>query len=63
MLETMLSKAVPMELKHIVFLLIFFVAYVILGGVVFMLLESPEEEIRRKDIELALYDFSGKIER
>jgi hypothetical protein len=31
-------------------LLFFFVLYLLLGGVVFMFLESPEEEIRSKEL-------------
>lgn len=48
-----------MEVRHIVFLLVVFILYVILGGAIFMLLESPEEQIKRKEIESILTDFTG----
>lgn len=52
-----------MELRHIVFLLVSFILYVILGGIVFMLLESPEEQIKRKEIAIILNNFTEHIKR
>lgn len=48
-----------MEIRHIVFLLVVFILYVIFGGLIFMLLESPEEQIKRKELETILNEFSG----
>lgn len=48
-----------MEIRHIVFLLVFFILYVIFGGLVFMLLESPEEQIKRQEIQGLLNEFTG----
>lgn len=50
-----------MEIRHIVFLLIFFILYVIFGGIIFMLLEWPDEQIKRKEIDLLLKDFTEHI--
>lgn len=50
-----------MEIRHIVFLLVVFILYVIFGGLIFMLLESPEEAIKRKEIEGLLGTFSAHI--
>lgn len=52
-----------MEIRHIVFLLIFFILYVIFGGIVFMLLEWPDEQIKRKEIGLLLNEFTEHIKR
>ncbi|KAH9415146.1 hypothetical protein DERP_006236 [Dermatophagoides pteronyssinus] len=57
----MIPKAIPMEIRHIVFLLIFFILYVIFGGIIFMLLEWPDEQIKRKEIDLLLKDFTEHI--
>ncbi|KAH9526900.1 hypothetical protein DERF_000957 [Dermatophagoides farinae] len=59
----MIPKAIPMEIRHIVFLLIFFILYVIFGGIVFMLLEWPDEQIKRKEIGLLLNEFTEHIKR
>ena len=48
-----------MEIRHIVFLLVVFILYVIFGGLIFMFLESPEEQIKRKEIETILNEFAG----
>lgn len=52
-----------MQIRHIAFLLVFFILYVIFGGLVFMLLESPDEQIKRKEIASILSDFSGLYRR
>ena len=53
------TQAIPMEIRHIVFLLVVFILYVIFGGFIFMLLESPEEQIKRKEVEDILRNFTG----
>ena len=52
-----------MKIRHIVYLLVFFILYVIFGGLVFMTLESKEEQIKRKEIEILLKDFTEHIKR
>ncbi|KAI2805324.1 hypothetical protein BLOT_004320 [Blomia tropicalis] len=59
----MIPKAIPMEIRHIVFLLVVFILYVIFGGLIFMLLESPEEQIKRKELETILNEFSVHIKQ
>ena len=50
-----------MQVRHIFFLMIVFILYVIFGGLIFMLLESPQEQIQRAEVEAILVDLRGKL--
>ncbi|GFU06166.1 open rectifier potassium channel protein 1 [Nephila pilipes] len=49
--------------KELFGLLIVFIAYVLLGGLIFMLLESPLEEKLRSEIEELRNEFQDKLDR
>lgn len=50
-----------MDFKKIALLLIFFIFYVTIGGMIFMMLEAPLEQTMRSEIEKVLHDFRGEI--
>ena len=56
-----LFQAIYMDFKKIALLLIFFIFYVTIGGMIFMMLEAPLEQTMRSEIEKVLYDFRGEI--
>ena len=53
-------QAIPMQVRHIFFLMVVFILYVIFGGIIFMLLESPQEQIKRAEVQAILVDLKGK---
>ena len=53
-------QAIPMQVRHILFLMIVFILYVIFGGLIFMLLESPQERFKRSEVKAVLDDLKGK---
>ncbi|KPM11334.1 Acid-sensitive two pore domain K+ channel dTASK-6-like protein [Sarcoptes scabiei] len=52
-----------MEIRHIIVLMIVFTIYVIVGGMVFMILERSEERSKRLEIEISLNSFKERISR
>ena len=56
-------QAIPMQVRHIFFLMLVFILYVIFGGLIFMLLESPQEQLKRTEVEAILTDLKGKLFR
>lgn len=50
-----------MDFRQIILLLVFFIFYVIIGGLVFMFLEAPLEQQMRKETEELLADFRGNL--
>ncbi|UXI16793.1 hypothetical protein NH340_JMT02736 [Sarcoptes scabiei] len=59
----MIPKAISMEIRHIIVLMIVFTIYVIVGGMVFMILERSEERSKRLEIEISLNSFKERISR
>lgn len=49
-----------MDLRQIALLLIFFIVYVVLGGVVFMLIEAPNELEQKQRLRESELDFRGE---
>ncbi|GIY22277.1 hypothetical protein CDAR_374871 [Caerostris darwini] len=56
----MKAKGIIVSKKELFGLLIVFIGYVLLGGLVFMLLESPLEEKLRREIEELRNEFQGE---
>ncbi|CAL1300981.1 unnamed protein product [Larinioides sclopetarius] len=57
------QKGIIVSKKELFGLLIVFIGYVLLGGLVFMLLESPLEEKLRREIEDLRNEFQDKLDR
>ncbi|CAL1300980.1 unnamed protein product [Larinioides sclopetarius] len=57
------SEGIIVSKKELFGLLIVFIGYVLLGGLVFMLLESPLEEKLRREIEDLRNEFQDKLDR
>lgn len=54
------AQAISMDLRQIAMLLAFFIVYVILGGVVFMLIEAPHEMEHKELVRNSAIEFKGK---
>lgn len=48
-----------MDLRQIAMLLVFFISYVIIGGVVFMHIEAPHEVEEKEKMRESLLAFKG----
>ena len=49
-----------MDLRQIALLLIFFIVYVVFGGLIFMLIEAPFELQQQNQLRQSQIDFRGK---
>ena len=54
-------QGITVSKKELLGLLIVFIVYVLLGGLVFMLLESPLEEKLRRDLDELRNEFHGEL--